>query len=107
MFGDPELQNQTGVVGIHAIIYALKYSVDRRSVLVSKTPSLSADKIGEQVIGWIPAVMLQEIGHQVFTGTAFSRVAGFAKDAEICSYDISLPYRFHLLVRQRNIRTGY
>lgn len=79
VFGDPELQNQTGVVGIHAIIYALKYSVDRRSVLVSKTPSLSADKIGEQVIGWIPAVMLQEIGHQVFTGTAFSRVPALQK----------------------------
>ena len=79
VFGDPELQNQTGVVGIHAIIYALKHSVDRRSVLVSKTPSLSADKIGEQVIGWIPAVMLQEIGHQVFTGTAFSRVPALQK----------------------------
>ncbi|EXY65832.1 type VI secretion system protein TssR domain-containing protein, partial [Bacteroides fragilis] len=79
VFGDPELQNQTGVVGIHAIIYALKHSVDRRSVLVSKTPSLSTDKIGEQVIGWVPAVMLQEIGHQVFTGTAFSRVPTLQK----------------------------
>ncbi|WP_294481539.1 type VI secretion system protein TssR domain-containing protein [uncultured Bacteroides sp.] len=79
VFGEPELQKQTGTVGIHAIVYALKHSEDRRSVLVSKTPALSADKIGEQVIGWVPAVMLQEIGYQVFTGTAFSGVSALQK----------------------------
>lgn len=79
VFGDPELQNQTAVTGIHSIVYALKHSADRRSVLVSKTPSLSSDKIGEQVIGWVPAVMLQEIGHQAFTGTAFSGVSALQK----------------------------
>lgn len=31
------------------------------------------------MIGWVPAVMLQEIGHQVFTGTAFSRVPTLQK----------------------------
>ena len=79
VFGEPELQKQTGTVGIHAIVYALKHSADRRSVLVSKTPALSADKIGEQVIGWVPAVMLQEIGHQVFTGTPLSGVSALQK----------------------------
>lgn len=79
VFGEPDLQKQTGTVGIHAIVYALKHSEDRRSVLVSKTPALSADKIGEQVIGWVPAVMLQEIGHQVFTGTPFAGTPALQK----------------------------
>lgn len=79
VFGEPDLQKQKGTMGIHAIVYALKHSEDRRSVLVSKTPALSADKIGEQVIGWVPAVMLQEIGHQVFTGTPFAGTPALQK----------------------------
>lgn len=79
VFGEPDLQKQTGTVGIHAIVYALKHSEDKRSVLVSKTPALSADKIGEQVIGWVPAAMLQEIGHQVFTGTPFAGTPALQK----------------------------
>lgn len=79
VFGEPDLQKQTGTMGIHAIVYALKHSEDRRSVLVSKTPALSADKIGEQVIGWVPAAMLQKIGHQVFTGTPFAGTPALQK----------------------------
>lgn len=79
VYGEPELQKQTGTVGIHAILYALKHSEDKRSVLVSKTPALSPDKIGEQVVGWVPAVMLQEIGQQVFTGIPFSEASALQK----------------------------
>lgn len=79
VFGDPELQHQTAVTGIHSIVYALKHSADGRSVLVSKTPGITADKIGEQVIGWVPAVMLQEIGRQVFSGTPLTGVSALQK----------------------------
>lgn len=79
VFGDPELQNQIAVVGIHTIVYALKHSEDGRSVLVSKTPGITPDKIGEQVVGWVPAVMLQEIGNQVFSGTPLSGVSALQK----------------------------
>lgn len=79
VYGEPELQKQTGTVGIHAILYALKHSEDRRSVLVSKTPALSPDKIGEQVVGWVPAVMLWEIGRQVFSGTPLSGASKLQK----------------------------
>lgn len=79
VFGDPELQNQTATVGIHAIVYALKYSADRGSVLVSKTPGITTDKISEQVIGWIPAIMLKRIGQQVFSGITLSRAAAQQK----------------------------
>lgn len=79
VFGDPELQKQTGVVGMHTLVYALKYSADGGSVLVSKTPAITPDKISEQVVGWVPAVMLREIGRQVFSGTPLSGASKLQK----------------------------
>lgn len=72
VFGDPDLQKQTGTIGMHAIVYVLKYSTDGRSALVSKTPVIATDKIGEQLIGWIPNVMLKGIGRQVFAKTSLA-----------------------------------
>lgn len=79
VFGDPELQKQTAVVGMHAIVYALKYSADGRSVLVSKTPVITPDRISEQVVGWVPAIMLREIGRQVFSGIPLSGASKLQK----------------------------
>lgn len=98
VFGDPDLQKQAGTVGTHAIVYALKYSPDGRSTLVSKASALSADKIGEQLVGWIPSVMLKGIGRQVFAKTSIAAgvtqppvlkyspvIRPFAKDS-VCSF---------------------
>lgn len=66
VFADPDLQRQTATTGLHEIVYALKQGADGRSVLIARTPDLSADKVREQIIGWVPRVMLAGIGRQVF-----------------------------------------
>ncbi|WP_455593509.1 type VI secretion system protein TssR domain-containing protein [Bacteroides sp.] len=72
VFSDPDLQKQSTVIGMHSIVYALKYSPDGRSVLVAKTPEIQVDKIGEQVVGWVPKVMVKKIGRQTFVETSLA-----------------------------------
>lgn len=89
-FGDPELQKQNATVGLHTVVYALKYSSDGRSVLVAKAPDITVEKIGEQVVGWVPKVMLKEIGRQVFAPTS---LAGDVKQPDILKYSpVMRPY---------------
>lgn len=66
VFGDPDLQKQIAVTGLHEIVYALKQGAGGRSVLIARRPALSVDKVKEQIIGWVPQVMLAGIGRQVF-----------------------------------------
>ncbi|MCC8171537.1 MAG: type VI secretion system protein TssR, partial [Parabacteroides sp.] len=66
VFADPDLQQQSAVTGLHEIVYALKQGAGGRSVLIARTPDLSADKVREQIVGWVPRVMLTGIGRQVF-----------------------------------------
>lgn len=66
VFGDPDLLKQTAVTGLHEIVYALKQGAGGRSVLIARTPDLSADKVQGQIVGWVPRVMLTGIGRQVF-----------------------------------------
>lgn len=73
VFGEPELQKQSTTVGLHSIVYALKYSLDGHSVLVAKTPDITVEKIGEQVLGWVPKVMLTQMGRQIFAQTSLAR----------------------------------
>lgn len=90
VFGDPELQQQSATVGLHTLLYALKYSPDGRSVLVAKTPDITADKIGSQVVGWVPKVMLAPIGRQVFAQIS---LAGEQKQPDILKYSpVIRPY---------------
>lgn len=91
VFGDPDLQKQSTVIGLHSIVYALKYSPDGRSVLVAKTPELVVDKIGEQVVGWIPEVMLKKIGRQTFVETS---LAAKGTQPDVLKYSpVIRPYR--------------
>lgn len=90
VFGDPDLLKQTGTIGVNSIVYALKYSADRRSTLVSKTPVVSADKISEQLIGWIPSVMLKGIGRQVFAKTSLAK--GIAQPKVLKYSPVIRPY---------------
>lgn len=90
VFGDPELQKQKGSVGLHTVVYALKYSSDGRSVLVAKASDITVEKIGEQIVGWVPKVMLKEIGRQIFASTSLS---GGVRQPDILKYSpVIRPY---------------
>lgn len=66
VFSTPNLSDTSGCVGLHEIIYVLKRSVDGENSLISRSPDIDADKAKEQIVGWIPNVMLENIGRQLF-----------------------------------------
>lgn len=99
VFGDPGFEKQTATVGMNEIVFALKYSPDGRGVLVSRATGITPDKAGEQIVGWIPRVMLGNIGRQVFAKTglpgtfpqpdalAFSPVMHPRHDSSACTFN--------------------
>lgn len=90
VFGEPELQKQSAAVGLHTIVYALKYSPDGRSVLVAKTPDVTVEKVGEEVLGWVPKAMLAQMGRQIFAQTS---LAGEQKQPDALKYSpVIRPY---------------
>lgn len=98
VFGDPGFEKQTATVGLNEIVFALKYSPDGRGVLISRATGITPDKAGEQIVGWIPQVMLGNIGRQVFVKTglpgtfpqpdilAFSPVLFPRNDSSACTF---------------------
>ncbi|MEG0518255.1 MAG: type VI secretion system protein TssR [Bacteroidales bacterium] len=60
------LDTCTIAAGVHQIVYVLKNSPDGNNSLICHTPDITPEKAKEQIIGWIPNVMLQNIGQQVF-----------------------------------------
>ena len=74
VFSDPGLEKQTATISMNEIVFALKYSPDGRGVLISRTTDITADKAGEQIVGWIPEVMLGNIGRKVFVKTGLADV---------------------------------
>ena len=90
VFGDPGLEKQTAAIGMNEIVFALKYSPDGRGVLISRTTDITADKAGEQIVGWIPEVMLGNIGRKVFVKTG---LAGTFQQPDILAYSpVIRPY---------------
>ncbi len=99
VFGDPGFEKQTATVGMNEIVFALKYSPDGRGILVSRATGITPDKAGEQIVGWIPRVMLGNIGRQVFAKTglpgtfpqpdvlAFSPVTRPRHDSSACTFN--------------------
>ena len=98
VFGDPGFEKQAGTVGANEIVFALKYSPDGRGVLIARATGITPDKAGEQIVGWIPQVMLGNIGRQVFAKTglpgtfpqpdvlAFSPVLFPRSDSSACTF---------------------
>lgn len=90
VFGDPRLEKQTAAIGMNEIVFALKYSSDGRGVLISRTTDITVDKAGEQIVGWIPEVMLGNIGRKVFVKTG---LPGAFQQPDILAYSpVIRPY---------------
>lgn len=75
----PNLSDTSGCIGLHEIVYRLKSSADGANSLISRTPDINTEKAKEQIVGWIPNVMLQNIGRQLFVRTWLP--AGFQQPA--------------------------
>lgn len=60
------LDTGSAAAGIHQIVYVLKNSPNGNNSLICHTSDITPEKAKEQIIGWIPNVMLQNIGQQVF-----------------------------------------
>lgn len=68
----PNLSDTSGCIGLHEIVYLLKRSADGANSLISRTPDINTEQAKEQIVGWIPNVMLQHIGNQLFARTSLT-----------------------------------
>lgn len=75
VFTTPSLSDTcTKVIGLHQIVYALKTSADGNNSLICRTQDITTERAKWQMIGWIPNVMLQNIGQQIFAKTELTKV---------------------------------
>lgn len=70
---NPDLQKPTSAIALYDIVYALKYAKDGNSILVSCTPDVGAEEVREQLVGWIPTLLLQDIGRDLFVERPLSK----------------------------------
>lgn len=90
IYEGPELDKVSGAVALYDILYAVKTSADGRGVLVCRTAEFDPEKIGEQIVGWLPREMLRDIGRHVFAVTS---LAGGEKQPPALKYSpVIRPY---------------
>ncbi|MEG0900377.1 MAG: type VI secretion system protein TssR, partial [Oscillospiraceae bacterium] len=73
VYQKPDLQKPTSAIALYDIVYALKYAKDGNSILVSRTPDIMPEQVREQILGWVPTLLLQDIGGELFVETPLSK----------------------------------
>lgn len=72
-YNSPAMENPAGTVGLYEIVYSVKESADKKSVLVARDIKIEPDKAAGQVVGWLAKNALQNIGHGVYITTDLAR----------------------------------
>lgn len=62
LYQDLEFQAPASVIPPYSLIYQYKVSEDGSMVLVGKKPSLKADEVKNDILGWIDTSLLKDIG---------------------------------------------
>lgn len=65
-FRDVALKIDGKSVGLNQLVYVLKISPDNRKYLITTKQSVSVDNAAGEVIGWIPAPMVQLFGRRAY-----------------------------------------
>ena len=66
MFKDPHLRIEHSLVGLHEVVYLLKYSDDNKRVLIARKAELTPDEADVDILGWVSRTLIQGIGQQLF-----------------------------------------
>lgn len=80
-YNSPSMENPAGTVGLYEIVYPVKESAGKKSVLVARDIKIEPDKAAGQIAGWLDKNALQNIGHGVYITTDLAR--GVAQPAAL------------------------
>lgn len=66
VFKDPQLTTEQGLMGMYNIVFPLKYSNDRKKILISHKQKIHPDSASTDIAGWIHSSLIQNIGQRLF-----------------------------------------
>ncbi|MCA1744188.1 MAG: hypothetical protein LC643_00455 [Bacteroidales bacterium] len=83
LFKDPHLRIEHALVGLHEVVYLLKYSDDNKRVLIARKSELTPDEAGIDILGWVSRPLIQSIGQQLFWDMSAVLRNGYREDLTI------------------------
>lgn len=83
LFKDPNLRIEHRLVGLHEVVYLLKYSDDNKRVLIARKSELTPDEAATDILGWVSRSLIQSIGQQLFWDMSAILKNGYREDLTI------------------------
>lgn len=83
LFKDPHLRIEHSLVGLHEVVYLLKYSDDNKRVLIARKAELTPDEADVDILGWVSRTLIQGIGQQLFWDMSALLKNGYREDLTI------------------------
>ncbi len=83
LFKDPHLRIEHDLVGLHEVVYLLKYSDDNKRVLIARKAELTPDEAATDILGWVSRALIQSIGQQLFWDMSAILKNGYREDLTI------------------------